>query len=256
MTIRLLARLVLVVGVAVGAAACSSREDFCRALPGVDAALTRVDAGLIDEPFVSSVDARESITLLVDRLTLLREAGPRAVRSALGSLLAAYGQVAVAYEAVDWDPQVAAGDDGVAAARSALGGSDIVTAREELVAYATGECDIDIDPAQLGNFVVPTTLPLPSFSPEPAADAPDQGSSENVLSAVGFVIAETYRIAITIDQAECVGARAAADDARLADATPEETHEWTVDVFAECGITTVPTTLLPTVSPAATTTMP
>ncbi len=251
MTKRRLARVLIVVGMIAGSAACSSREDFCRALPGVDAALTRVDTGLIDEPFMSVVDARDSITLLVDRLTLLREAAPRAVRSALGNLLAAYGQVAVAYEAVDWDPQVASGDDAVASARTALGNEDIVAARDDLSAYATQECDVDVDPARLGDFVVPTTLPLPSFSEEPAADAPDQGAAEDVLSAVGFVIAETYRVAITIEQAACVGARAAVDDARLADATPEETHEWAVSVFAECGITTVPTTALATVTNTA-----
>jgi hypothetical protein len=253
MTKRHLARVLLVVGMIAGASACSSREDFCRALPGVDAALSRVDTGLIDEPFVSVIDARESITLLIDRLTLLREAAPRAVRGGLGNLLAAYGQVAVAYEAVDWDPQVAAGDDGVTSARTALGSDDIVAAREELSAFATRECDVDVDPAKLGDFVVPTTLPLPSFSQEPAADAPDQGAAEDVLSAVGFVIAEAYRVAITIEQAACVGARAAVDEARLADATPEETHEWTVSVFAACGITTVPTTVSASVSASVST---
>jgi hypothetical protein len=244
----------LVIAIIVGGSACSSREDFCRAFPGADADLSRVDAALIDDPFVSSFDARESITRLVDRLTLLREAAPRSVRDSLGTLLAAYGQVAVAYEAVDWDPQVAAGDDGVATARSALGSGDIVVAREELAAYATGECNVDVDPARLGDFVVPTTLPLPSFSPEPAADAPDQGATEDVLSAVGFVIAEAYRIAITVEQAACVGARAADDEASLADDTPEQTHEWTVNAFAECGITTVPTTVLTAVPTPDTTT--
>lgn len=256
MTVQRIVRLMLVAGIAVCLSACSSREDFCRAVPGADAALTRVDAGLVDEHFVSSVDARDSITLLIDRLTLLREAGPRAVRGSLGTLLAAYGQVAVAYEAVGWDPQVAVGDDGVATARTALGDEAVITARGELAAYATSECNIDIDPAQLGDFLSPTTLPLPSFSPEPAADAPDEGTAENVLSAVGFVIAETYRIAVTNEEAQCVGARAADDDVRLADATPEETHEWTVNVFAQCGITTVPTTLLPAVPTSETTSAP
>ena len=240
--------LVLVVGMIVGASACSSRDDFCRALPGVDAALNRVDTGLIDEAFVSVVDARDSISLLVDRLTLLREAAPRAVRDSLGNLLAAYGQVAVAYEAVGWDPQVAAGDGGVTAARTALGNGDIVAAREELAAYATQECEVDVDPTRLGDFIVPTTLPLPSFSPEPAADAPDQGTTEDVFSAVGFVIAEAYGIAITIEQATCVGSRSAADEAELAEASSQATHEWTVSAFAACGITTVPTTAVSTVA--------
>lgn len=241
--IRIL-RVGLVCGLLVSVAGCSSREDFCRALPGTDAALKRVDAGVLDEPFVSVVDARESVLLLVDRLTLLREAAPREARSALGTLLAAYGQIAVAYEAVGWDPQVAVEDDGVVAARTALGNADVVTARDELSTYASGECNVNVDPARLGDFVVPTTLPLPSFSPEPAADVPDQGTTENVLSAVGFVIAERYGIAITIEEAACIGERAAADDALLNGATTDETHRWALTTFTDCGITTVPTTVV------------
>ncbi len=236
-------RVALVCGLLVGVAACSSREDFCRALPGANAALGRVDVGVLDEPFASVVDAQESVLLLIDRLTLLREASPREVRSALGTLLAAYGQVAVAYEAVGWDPQVASGDDGVVAARATLGNADVVSARDELSTYASKECNIDVDPARLGDFIVPTTLPLPSFSSEPAADVPDQGTNEDVLSAVGFVIAEEYGMAITIEEAACIGERAAADDALLNEATADETYRWAVSAFSTCDIPTVPTTV-------------
>ena len=185
----------------------------------------------------------------------------RRMLAVLGAVLVAAPLSSPAQPQTPGQPtRVAAGDDGVATARSELGSGDIVVAREELAAYAAGECNVDVDPARLGDFVVPTTLPLPSFSPEPAADAPDQGATEDVLSAVGFVIAEAYRIAITVEQAACVGARAADDEASLADDTPEQTHEWTVNAFADCGITTVLTTVLttvPTPDPTTTsTTMP
>jgi hypothetical protein len=220
---------------------CGASADFCRALPGFDAAVARVDAGVTDAPFVSTVETRESIALLIDRVTVLREAAPRSVRSALGTVLAAYGQVAVAYEAVQWDPRVASGDDAVTAAVSALASDGVASAREELSAYAEAECRIGIDQVTLGDLVVPTTLPLPAFSSEPAADAPDRGGEENVLRAVGFIIAERYAIAVTVPEAECLGSRASESE-ELNDASPEATHEWTVIAFAECGIVTVPTT--------------
>lgn len=226
--------------------ACASLDDFCRAVPGADSSLRAVDRLVGGEPsaVTTRIDNRGLFVSLIERLTLMREAAPRTMRGDIGTLLAAYGQLAVAYEAVDWDAQVAVADTSVAAARALLTEESVFAARESFVAFVASECASELDPVQLGELLVPTTLPLPSFSEEPAADAPDT-DEEDVLLAVGFLVAERYGIAVTAQEAQCLGELVATTDV-LDRADENQSHAWFVDAFALCGIASVPSTVADT----------
>jgi hypothetical protein len=117
----------------------------------------------------------------------------------------------------------------------------IIAARESFASVAAAECSNRLDPAQLGELLVPTTLPLPSFSEEAAADAPDT-EIEDVLLAVGYLVAERYAVAVTPDEARCLGRLVANSDV-LDQADESQAHAWYVTSFLECAITSVPTTV-------------
>ena len=235
--------LLLVVLLTASMVACASLDDFCGAVPATDSSVRAVDrlVGGESSGVATRSDNRGLFVSLIERLTLMREAAPRTMRGDIGTLLAAYGQLAVAYEAVDWDAQIAVADPSVDAARALLTEESVFAARESFVAFVAAECASEIDPVQLGELLVPTTLPLPSFSEEPAADAPDT-DEEDVLSAVGFFVAERYGIAVTAQEAQCLGELVATTDV-LDSADENQSHTWFVEAFALCEIASVPSTV-------------
>ncbi|NDF71702.1 MAG: hypothetical protein EB138_01820 [Actinobacteria bacterium] len=115
------ARLVAILAlVAVSACGGDSVADTCEQAGLLENARARVERAVTTLEQTSQLELEEATLDIVDRLALLREVAPRDLRSPLGVLLAAYGQLTVSLGNIGWSPTLAANDAAVQTARRAF----------------------------------------------------------------------------------------------------------------------------------------
>jgi len=230
-----------------GLAACAgdSVADTCEQASLLENARARVERAVTTLEQTSQRELEEATLDIVDRLSLMRDVAPRDLRSPLGVLLAAYGQLTVSLGNIGWDPTLATNDAAVQSARRAFTDESVAGANTSLVAWVEAQCgqvQSALDPAFAASG---TTLPMPEMSEEPSRDA-DEGSSvnETELQAIGYVIGETYGVALVASEAECVARTLGVTFGEASDVTLDDSEFFAevVKVFASCGVTTPPTT--------------
>lgn len=247
------ARLVAILAlVAVSACGGDSVADTCEQSGLLENARARVERAVTTLEQTSQLELEEATLDIVDRLALLREVAPRDLRSPLGVLLAAYGQLTVSLGNIGWSPTLAANDAAVQTARRAFTDQSVATANSTLAEWVEAQCGREqsaIDPAFAASG---STLPMPEMSEEPSRDA-DEGSSvnESELQAIGYIIGETYGVALEASDAECVARTLGVTFGEASDVTLGDTEFFAEveKVFASCGVTTPPTTTPPMTTP-------
>ena len=237
---------------AVSACGGDSVADTCEQAVLLENARARVERAVTTLDQTSQLELEEATLDIVDRLALMREVAPRDLRSPLGVLLAAYGQLTVSLGNTGWDPILAANDAAVQSARRAFTDDSVASANSALAEWIEAQCgraQSAIDPAFAASG---TTLPMPAMSEEPSRDAEEESSvNESELQAIGYLIGETYGVALEASDAECVARTLGMTFGEASDMTLDDTGFFAevVKVFASCGVTTPPTTTLPMTTP-------
>lgn len=239
--------LVAIVLCAVWLASCASDSpaEACARGPLVASARQRAERAVAELERTTTVELEESVTAVVDQLLLLRDISPRDLKDPLGTLIAAYGQLVVALDDVGWNPTVADNDAAVAKARAAFAETTVANAVENVTEFYAQQCEIALGESDPLFAITGTTLPLPESSDEPTLDAPDDpAAATNELQAVGFLIGETYGVALEASQAECVARSLGASfkSASDIDVNDEQYFALVKETFVSCGVTTPPTT--------------
>lgn len=234
------------------ATSCASESpaEACQRGPLFSSSRQRAERAVSELERTTSVELEDSVSAIVDQVLVLREVSPRSLRDPLGVLLAAYGQLVVAFEGVSWDPQVAMADASVAMARSAFAESSVSTATETIEMFFTEQCDLALLESDPLFATTGTTLPLAEPGEEPSLDAAeDQFASASELQALGFVIGETYGVALVADEAECIARLlgiqfGATGEAESSDASVDDEQYFALvlETFVSCGVATPPTT--------------
>lgn len=230
--------------VAVGCGSESAAEACARG-PLFSSARSRVERAVTELDRTTTIELEESLSAIVDQVLVLREVSPRELRDALGVLLAAYGQLVVAFNQVVWDPQAALTDAQVARARASFAETSVSTAADQVEQFFARQCQLAIGQSNPLFAVTGSTLPLPEPGEEPSTDADERAVvSPGELQAIGFVIGETYEVALTAEQAECIATSLGVTftEAGDIDVTNDAFFELISDTFVSCGVTTPPTT--------------
>ena len=223
------------------AAACSHGTLFAAARQRVERAVSELDT-------TTSLELQESVVAISDLVAVMREVSPRSLREPLGVLLAAYGQLVVSLDAVDYDPPAAATSSRVANARVAFTDESIATALTAVEEFLVSQCELARSASNPGFAVTGTTLPLPEIVEEPSRDVVEDGSDTALeLQTLGFAYGETYDIALEVSQAQCIGQQMFAlfgysgnlDDVDVDD---EEYLGIVRQTFVDCGVTSLVTT--------------
>ena len=241
---QLLCGVVLVLVVASSCSADSAGE-ACALGPLFSSTRQRAERAVTELEQTTSVELEDSVSAVVDQVQLLREVSPRPLREPLGVLLAAYGQLVVAFDGVMWNPGVAMTDPSVAAARAAFAETSVSTAADSVEEFFVQRCQSAIEDSNPLFAVTGTTLPLPEVGEEPRLDAAeDQSVIQNELRAIGFLIGETYGVAVVSTEAECIARSLGTTfaDARDIDLSDEEYFSVVRRTFVSCGVATPPTT--------------
>ena len=152
--------------------------------------------GLIQNAFVETIDA----------LLALNESAPREIKSDIENLLSTYGSLSDAFAAIDWQGGLSRKDSAVVSAGVRLASNDLQQAQSNLANYIADNCNLQIDNAVNMFPNVGTTLPDPVIQDEQSPEVPvGYDNDESVAQAFGYVVVERFGVAITSEQATCVG---------------------------------------------------
>ncbi len=189
--------------------ACSSiaeRKALCDRSAGLENELSVVGQTIEEITNATPEQLANTFTVTIATLATLHDLGPSSLRSDFGLLLGVYQSLGAAIEATGWDGSVAVEDRVVLAARAGLLSNAVVEARESIQRYVIDNCStgFSIENDQFAGTA--TTLPNPAIAEENAPD-PTTGfdNDDSIASSYGYFVAEQFSLAITNDQAICIG---------------------------------------------------
>lgn len=186
-------------------------------------ASSAVASVLADLENSSKFQIREAMSEAVATLVAFNAVAPREIRSETELLLNSYGALADAFEAIDWQGSSSRQDAAVASAGVRLESDEIQNAQSDFADFIKNSCSVELLKA-INKFPnTGETLPDPIIQDELNAEKPATFDNEDSVSkAFGYVVVERFGLAITDDQAECVGSSllaATSDDAEIVDKT-------------------------------------
>ncbi|MFM8521581.1 MAG: hypothetical protein ACKOBK_05670 [Acidimicrobiaceae bacterium] len=149
---------------------------------------------------------RDTMLEVVSDLQAFSEVAPRDIRNDVELLLNTYGALSDALEAIDWDGSAASRDAAVTSTVVRLASDEIQSAQTNFAKFISDNCSLDIENAVNQFPNVGSTLPDPVIigDDETNLDA-SADNQDSVTRAFGYVVVERFGVAITDNQASCVG---------------------------------------------------
>lgn len=190
-------------------AGCTGAQEvaaLCRLVPTLEASLVSVRTQLVTLSTTTPTELESSVVGLISTLEDMNEFPPPSASDDLATLLRAYEELVVTLRNVYWDGSIGATDPAVASSIANLDRSDNVAALAAIRALVERECETTL-PGPVGAPAIDaTTLPPPPPVVEPM-DEGDQiyDAEASRLRSFGYLIASSVGLAITSDQALCVG---------------------------------------------------
>ena len=190
----------------VSCARYAERDAVCSRAARWNAASTSVAEIISSIQITSPGRLQDVFTEVVATLTTLKDVAPTTIKPSIEKLLETYDSFATALRDLNWQGGLFENDALATKAAERLASSEIQSAQTNLGDYMSTECNLLINNVinRLPN--VGTTLPDPIIQDE-TKELPNSGfdNDESVLRAFGFVVAERFGVAITDQQATCVG---------------------------------------------------
>ena len=149
---------------------------------------------------------RDTMLETVSNLQAFNEVAPREIRNDVELLLNTYGALSDALQAIDWDGTAASRDAAVTSTGVRLASDEIQNAQTNFAKYIEDNCSLEIGNAVNQFPNVGSTLPDPVIVGDDETNLDASADNEDsVARAFGYVVVERFGVAITDDQANCVG---------------------------------------------------
>ena len=198
-----------------------------------------VATGVAVESFstISRRQLQSTVAVLTGTLSIINDIAPSAVKPEVEQSMRAYEELSVALQNVYWDGKVAETDVNVRNAIENLVRNDNVESLEALRNFIAEQCKVDISQGINASPGDDQSVSSSSLVVDPQPDI-NHGfdNEETAIKSYAYLIAEQRGLAITPEQALCLGARminAAENNPALSD----EVYEATLTAaFSECGI--------------------
>lgn len=192
-----------------------------------------------DTKAMNAAVLRSQIDEDLANLTAALDVAPGSIVSDLSTLLARLRSLYGALEVLDWDTARFIGDERLDGALSAIGSVNTRRHLARLSGYVIEACEETL----INGSIPPDTVvdTPPTSTSLPSTDDPIP-SDENLLTAhvaMGTAIAEAAGVAVTVEEAECLGREA--DLVAIPDDidTPEWKETWNASfarIFPKCGL--------------------
>lgn len=149
---------------------------------------------------------REVFSELVSTLSSMSEFAPPRIYVSIAKLAETYESFASALEAIDWQGGMIAKDAAATSAAVRLASDEIELAQADLGEFIDTECQVVIENVINKLPSEGTTLPDPLVQDE-NQELPDVSADneQSVTASFGFLVVERFGVAITNEQALCIG---------------------------------------------------
>jgi len=225
---------------AVVLASCGEAQEtraLCSRAAELESSLVATGVAVESFTSVSPRQLQSTVAVLTGTLSIINDIAPSSVKLDIEQTMRSYEELAVALQNVNWNGAVAETDQNVQNAIQNLDRNDNVDSLESLRNFISDQCKVQISQginAAPGDdqFISSTSVVV-----EPQPDI-NYGfdNEETAIRSYAYLIAEQRGLAITSDQALCLGTRminVAQSDPTISDAVFEATLSAS---FNECGI--------------------
>mgnify|MGYP000671902491 CR=1 FL=1 len=221
-------------------ASCGEAQEtraLCSRAAELESSLVATGVAVENFTSVSPRQLQSTVAVLTGTLSIINDIAPSSVKLDIEQTMRSYEELAVALQNVNWNGAVAETDQNVQNAIQNLARNDNVDSLESLRNFISDQCKVQISQginAAPGDdqFISSTSVVV-----EPQPDI-NYGfdNEETAIRSYAYLIAEQRGLAITSDQALCLGTRminVAQSDPTISDAVFEATLSAS---FSECGI--------------------
>ena len=227
----------LLVSVAVSCGETQETRALCSHTAELESSLVATGVAIDNFASISPRQLQSTVAVLTGTLSIINDIAPSSVKADLEQTMLSYEELSVALQNVYWDGTVAETDQNVQNAVQNLSRNDNVDALDALRTFVKDQCKVEISQGinvSPGNdqSVSPTSIMV---DPQPDINY-GFDNEETAIRSYAYLIAEQRGIAITPEQATCLGTRminVAQSDPTISDAAYEATLTAS---FNECGI--------------------
>jgi hypothetical protein len=233
-------RVVAVVLCTVALVSCGEAQEtraLCSHAAELESSLIATGVAIDGFSTISPRQLQSTVAVLTGTLSLISDIAPSSVKTDIEQTMRAYEELTVALQNVYWDGTVAETDSNVQNATQNLVRNDNVEALESLRQFISDECKVQISQGINAAPGDDQSISSTSVVIDPQPDI-NYGfdNEETAIKSYAYFIAEQRGLAISPDQALCLGTRminVAQGDPTLSDDIFEATLTAT---FNECGI--------------------
>ena len=233
-------RIVAVSLLAVFLTACSEAQEtraVCSHAAELESSLVATGAAVESFSTISRRQLQSTIAVLTGTLSIINDIAPSAVKPEVEQTQRAYEELSVALQNVYWDGKVAEVDANVQNAIENLVRNDNVESLQALRTFIAEQCKVEISQGINAAPGDDQSVSQTSLVVDPQPDI-NHGfdNEETAIKSYAYLIAEQRGLAITPEQALCLGTRMIS----VAESNPtlsDEIYEATLTAaFKECGI--------------------
>jgi hypothetical protein len=233
-------RIVAVSLLAVFLTACSEAQEtraVCSHAAELESSLVATGAAVESFSTISRRQLQSTIAVLTGTLSIINDIAPSAVKPEVEQTQRAYEELSVALQNVYWDGKVAEVDANVQNAIENLVRNDNVESLEALRTFIAEQCKVEISQGINAAPGDDQSVSQTSLVVDPQPDI-NHGfdNEETAIKSYAYLISEQRGLAITPEQALCLGTRMIS----VAESNPtlsDEIYEATLTAaFKECGI--------------------
>ena len=221
-------------------AACGETQEtraLCSHAAELESSLVATGVAVENFSTTSPRQLQSTVAVLTGTLSIINDIPPSSVKTDIEQTMRSYEELSVALQNVYWDGTVAETDQNVQNALQNLSRNDNVESLDSLRSFVSEQCKVQISQGinvSPGNdqSVSPTSIMV---DPQPDINY-GFDNEETAIRSYAYLIAEQRGIAITPEQATCLGTRminVAQSDPTISDAAYEATLTAS---FNECGI--------------------
>lgn len=227
----------LLVSIVVACGEAQETRALCSHTAELESSLVATGVAINNFPSISPRQLQSTVAVLTGVLSIISDLAPSSVRSDLEQTMRSYEELSVALQNVYWDGTVAETDQNVQNAVQNLSRNDNVDALDSLRAFIKDQCKVEISKsinASPGNDQVITPSSI-MIEPQPDINY-GFDNEETAIKSYAYLIAEQRGIALTPEQATCLGIRminVARSNPTISDAAYEASL---TAGFNECGI--------------------
>jgi hypothetical protein len=233
-------RIVAVSLLSVFLTACSEAQEtraVCSHAADLESSLVATGAAVESFSTISRRQLQSTIAVLTGTLSIINDIAPSAVKPEVEQTMRAYEELSVALQNVYWDGKVAEVDVNVQNAIENLVRNDNVESLEALRTFIAEQCKVEISQGINAAPGDDQSVSQTSLVVDPQPDI-NHGfdNEETAIKSYAYLIAEQRGLAITPEQALCLGTRMIS----VAESNPtlsDEIYEATLTAaFKDCGI--------------------